>query len=107
MRVLLTLALIALAGCTITEPHWCLEMEYGDCTGGRGEPIETMRVVGFPAEGAARGDCARHRRASRGEWWPVANMVVRRVDLHEAHPDRRLALTSETRRPRALIPDLE
>lgn len=45
-----SLALVMLAGCKITGPHWCMEMEYGDCTSGQGEPIETMRVVGFPAE---------------------------------------------------------
>ena len=44
------LALLALTGCKITEPHWCLQMEYGDCSGGQGEPIETMRVVGFPPD---------------------------------------------------------
>jgi hypothetical protein len=44
------LAFVVLAGCNITDPHWCLQMEYGDCSGGQGEPIETMRVVGFPSE---------------------------------------------------------
>jgi hypothetical protein len=47
---LLTAACVAVGGCNITEPHWCLEMEYGDCSGGPGTPPDTVRVVGFPAE---------------------------------------------------------
>jgi hypothetical protein len=39
------------SACKITEPHWCLEMEYGDChSGGATEIPDSVRVIGFPRD---------------------------------------------------------
>lgn len=36
------------AGCKVTSPHWCFELEYGDCPAGGSGPTQLNEVVGFP-----------------------------------------------------------
>src|SRR5215468_9821259 len=38
---------ILIAGCKVTSPHWCFELEYGDCPSGSA-PTQLNAVVGLP-----------------------------------------------------------
>ena len=39
---------ILIAGCEVTSPHWCFELEYGNCPVSGSAPTQLNAVVGFP-----------------------------------------------------------